>query len=78
MSGRKTNINDYKDRMSSPVGAIRTDPVTREPLPPMEPYEPEECKPEIPENVVSRSIEWLKAHGHSDAEITDFLQYWSK
>ena len=29
---RNSNINDYKDRMTSPVGAVRIDPKTRKPI----------------------------------------------
>ena len=29
---RKTSIDDYKDRMTCPVGAIRTNPKTRKPI----------------------------------------------
>ena len=28
----KTEIDDYKDRMTSPIGAVRIDPVTRKPI----------------------------------------------
>ena len=28
----KTNINEYKNRMDSPVGAVRIDPKTRKPI----------------------------------------------
>ena len=28
----KNKIGDYKDRMSAPVGAVRTDPKTRKPI----------------------------------------------
>ena len=28
----KNTIGEYKDRMSSPVGAVRTDPKTRKPI----------------------------------------------
>ena len=28
---KKANINDYKDRMSSPIGAVRLDPKTMKP-----------------------------------------------
>lgn len=29
---KKPSINDYKDRMDSPVGAIRIDPKTKKPV----------------------------------------------
>ena len=32
----------------------------------------------IPDKVISSSIEWLKNHGHSDAEVTDFLEHLCK
>lgn len=28
----KTKIEDYKDRMSSPIGAVRIDPKTKKPI----------------------------------------------
>ena len=28
----KSSIDDYKDRMSSPIGIVRTDPKTRKPI----------------------------------------------
>lgn len=28
----KTKIEDYKDRMTSPVGAVRIDPKTKKPI----------------------------------------------
>lgn len=28
----KGNISEYRDRMSSPVGIVRTDPKTRKPI----------------------------------------------
>ena len=28
----KSNINDYKNRMDSPIGAVRIDPKTRKPI----------------------------------------------
>ncbi len=31
-STSKNSINDYKDRMSSPVGAVRINPKTRKPI----------------------------------------------
>jgi len=30
---------------------------------------------EIPDAVITHSIEWLKAHGHSGADIVDFLKF---
>lgn len=30
---KKGTINDYKDRLSSPIGAVRIDPKTRKPIP---------------------------------------------
>lgn len=32
MAKAKSNIKDYKDRLSSPVGAVRIDPKTRKPI----------------------------------------------
>lgn len=32
MATTKTNINQYKNRMDSPVGAVRIDPKTRKPI----------------------------------------------
>lgn len=29
---------------------------------------------EIPDDVIKNSIEWLQDHGHTDAEILDFLR----
>ena len=28
----KANIGDYKDRMTSPIGAVRIDPKTKKPI----------------------------------------------
>lgn len=28
MAGKKTNINDYKNRMTAPIGAVQIDPKT--------------------------------------------------
>lgn len=30
-------IDEYKDRMTAPIGGTRIDPKTRKPLPPMKP-----------------------------------------
>ena len=30
---------------------------------------------EIPEKVISNSIEWLKAHGHTEKDLIDYLKY---
>ena len=32
MAKSKTTIDDYKDRMTSPIGAVRIDPKTRQPI----------------------------------------------
>ncbi len=32
MATKKTSINDYKNRMDAPVGAVRIDPKTGKPL----------------------------------------------
>ncbi len=29
---KKPTIDDYKDRMTCPIGAVRTDPETRKPI----------------------------------------------
>lgn len=29
---KKATINDYKNRMTSPIGAVRIDPKTRKPI----------------------------------------------
>lgn len=34
MAKSKTTIDDYKDRMTAPIGAVRTDPKTRQPIKP--------------------------------------------
>ena len=31
---------------------------------------------EIPGEVVAKTIEWLKAKGHSDEDVLDLLKYW--
>lgn len=33
----------------------------------------EECGAEIPQEVLSNAIEWLRDHNHDDAEIVDFM-----
>ncbi len=32
MAKQKNRIDDYKDRMSSPIGAVRIDPKTKKPI----------------------------------------------
>lgn len=32
MATKKTSINDYKNRMDSPIGATQIDPKTRKPI----------------------------------------------
>ena len=34
MATKKTSIDDYKDRMTSPIGARRIDPKTKKPIQP--------------------------------------------
>ncbi|MBE5863925.1 MAG: hypothetical protein E7295_13925 [Lachnospiraceae bacterium] len=34
----------------------------------------EECGAEIPPELVSNAIEWLREHNHNDAEIVDFMR----
>lgn len=38
----------------------------------------DECGPEIPPDVLAKSIEWLKNNGHTDAETVEFLRYIGK
>lgn len=37
---KKTTIDDYKDRMNCPVGAVQIDPKTRKPIKPTKPSKP--------------------------------------
>ena len=32
MATKKTSINDYKNRMNAPIGAVRIDPKTGKPI----------------------------------------------
>ena len=32
MATKKNNIKDYKDRTTAPIGAVRIDPKTRQPI----------------------------------------------